>query len=43
MSITVELTYDMSKALGAQRLEMTSAGTVADADTVVFAKAAAGG
>ena len=87
MSITVELTYDMSKALGVQRLEIASAASVkevvervrerfaegegsfetlarpvtvavngvlinhmqgmktrlADGDTVVFVKAAAGG
>jgi molybdopterin converting factor small subunit len=31
MAITVELTYDMSKELGAQRFEIEAAGTVADA------------
>ncbi len=31
MSITVELTYDMSKALGVQRIEVEDAPTVADA------------
>jgi molybdopterin converting factor small subunit len=31
MSITVELTYDMSKALGEQRLELGGARTVRDA------------
>lgn len=30
MSITVELTYDMSKALGARSLEVEGAATVAD-------------
>ena len=30
MSITVELTYDMSKALGVQRFEVESAGSVAE-------------
>jgi molybdopterin converting factor small subunit len=30
MSITVELTYDMSKALGMQRFELDGASTVAD-------------
>lgn len=30
MSITVELTYEMSKALGTRRLEVDRAGTVAD-------------
>ena len=30
MSITVELTYDMSKALGVQRFELDAARTVAD-------------
>jgi molybdopterin converting factor small subunit len=30
MSITVELTYDMSKALGVQRFELEDARTVAD-------------
>ena len=30
MSITVELTYEMSKALGARRLEVDGAATVAD-------------
>jgi molybdopterin converting factor small subunit len=30
MSITVELTYDMSKVLGAQRFEVEDARTVAD-------------
>ena len=30
MSITVELTYDMSKALGMQRFELEDAPTVAD-------------
>ena len=30
MSITVELTYEMSKALGVQRLELEDARTVAD-------------
>ena len=31
MSITVELTYDMSKELGVQRFELDAAGTVAEA------------
>jgi len=31
MSVTVELTYEMSKALGARRLEFEQAATVADA------------
>jgi molybdopterin converting factor small subunit len=31
MSVTVELTYDMSKALGTRRFEVESAATVADA------------
>ena len=31
MSITVELTYDMSKQLGLQRFEVEAAETVADA------------
>ena len=31
MSILVELTYDMSKAFGAQRLELDGAATVKDA------------
>ncbi len=30
MSITVQLTYDMSKALGVQRFEIESAASVAD-------------
>jgi molybdopterin converting factor small subunit len=30
MSITVELTYDMSKVLGVQRFEVDDASTVAD-------------
>ena len=30
MSITVELTYDMSKALGTRRFEVEGAATVAD-------------
>ena len=30
MSITVELTYEMSKALGAERFELEDARTVAD-------------
>jgi molybdopterin converting factor small subunit len=30
MSITVELTYEMSKALGVQRFEIEAAATVAD-------------
>ena len=30
MSITVELTYDMSKALGVERFELEDARTVAD-------------
>jgi molybdopterin converting factor small subunit len=30
MAVTVELTYDMSKALGVQRFELDGAGTVAD-------------
>ena len=30
MSVAVELTYDMSKALGVQRIELEDAGTVAD-------------
>jgi molybdopterin converting factor small subunit len=30
VSITVELTYDMSKALGARSFEVEGAGTVAD-------------
>lgn len=30
MGITVELTYDMSKALGTRRFEVTDAATVAD-------------
>ena len=30
MSITVELTYDMSKVLGVQRFELEDARTVAD-------------
>ena len=30
MSVTVELTYDMSKALGAPRFEVDGAATVAD-------------
>jgi len=30
MSVTVELTYDMSKALGVQRFELEDARTVAD-------------
>lgn len=30
MSITVELTYDMSKALGTHRFEVDAAATVAD-------------
>ena len=30
MSITVQLTYDMSKALGVQRFEIESASSVAD-------------
>ncbi len=30
MSITVELTYDMSKVLGVQRIELEDAPTVAD-------------
>ncbi len=30
MSITVELTYDMSKALGTQRFQVDAAATVAD-------------
>ena len=30
MPVTVELTYDMSKALGARRFEVEEAGTVAD-------------
>ena len=31
MSVTVEVTYEMSKALGVQRFEVEGAGTVADA------------
>ena len=31
MSVTVELTYDMSKVLGVQRLELEDVQTVADA------------
>jgi molybdopterin converting factor small subunit len=43
MSITVELTYDMSKALGLQRLEMASVGTVKDVVEVVRARFAEAG
>ena len=31
MAVTVELTYDMSKALGVERFEVDGAATVADA------------
>ena len=31
MSVTVELTYDMAKSLGTQRIELEQAATVADA------------
>ncbi|MDJ0850285.1 MAG: MoaD/ThiS family protein [Myxococcota bacterium] len=31
MAVTVELTYDMSKALGVERFEVEGAATVADA------------
>ena len=35
MSVTVELSYDMSKAFGARRVEVTDAATVQDAVTKV--------
>jgi molybdopterin converting factor small subunit len=37
MSVTVELTYDMSKAYGARRIEVGAAATVKDALTAVQA------
>ncbi len=38
MSITVELTYDMSKALGAQRFEIEDARTVQDVVQITRAR-----
>jgi molybdopterin converting factor small subunit len=38
MSITVELTYDMSKALGTERFDVDQARTVADVIGVVQAR-----
>ena len=38
MSITVELTYDMSKALGVQRFELEEARTVADVVRLKFCR-----
>ena len=43
MSITVELTYDLSKALGAQRFELEDARTVADVVRLARARFGEGG
>ena len=42
MSITVELTYDMSKALGEQRIELEDDQTVADVVRLARARFGAG-
>ena len=42
MSITVELTYDMSKALGEQRIELEDAQTVSDVVRLARARFGAG-
>jgi len=42
MSITVELTYDMGKALGESRIELEDAATVKDAVRLIRERFAAG-